>query len=148
MLKHYRMQLDTLYTFFRSCPDPNAREHDDGWCTKQILGHLLDSVSNNHQRLLRFRPGQTLQFPAYDQVSFVTRAHYSSFDYMDLLTLWYLHNQLLLHIIEHIPVDDMGSLIEVGDQPAITIKQLIADYYAHMEIHHRQAIRICEKNRV
>lgn len=142
MLNDYQAQLERLYQCFLTCPDPQVREKNDGWCVKEILGHLFDSVSNNHQRLLRYLPGATLQFPGYDQATFVARAHYDSFEYQKLLSLWYLHNQLLLHIFAHIPVEEQGALIQIGDRPAITITQLMADYFAHMEKHYQQVMRI------
>ncbi len=63
MLNEYYAQIERMYQSFLTCPDPQAHEREDGWSVKEILGHLLDSVSNNHQRLLRYRPGATLQFP-------------------------------------------------------------------------------------
>jgi hypothetical protein len=38
-----------------------------GWSSKQILGHLIDSASNNHQRFVRASLQESLDFPAYDQ---------------------------------------------------------------------------------
>ena len=142
MLDDYRAQLECMHQCFLTCPDPHAREEGRGWSVKEILGHLLDSVSNNHQRLLRYVPGSTLQFPGYDQRQFVARAHYDAFDYQQLLTLWYLHNLLLLHIFAHIPVEDTVSCIQVEDRQAITLSQLIADYFTHMEKHEQQLKRI------
>jgi hypothetical protein len=38
-----------------------------GWSRKQVLGHLIDSASNNHQRFVRAALQPSLDFPAYDQ---------------------------------------------------------------------------------
>ncbi len=81
-------------------------------------------------------------------MSFVARAHYDSFEYQKLISLWYLHNQLLLHIFAHIPVEEQGGHIQIGDRPTITITQLIADYFIHLEKHYRQVIRILAKVQV
>lgn len=39
----------------------------NGWSRKEILGHLIDSASNNHQRFVRAALQPSLEFPAYDQ---------------------------------------------------------------------------------
>jgi hypothetical protein len=38
-----------------------------GWSRKQVLGHLIDSASNNHQRFVRAMLADSLDFPGYDQ---------------------------------------------------------------------------------
>src|SRR5690348_12081771 len=38
-----------------------------GWSRKQIIGHLIDSASNNHQRFVRAALQPSLDFPGYDQ---------------------------------------------------------------------------------
>ena len=46
-------------------PDP------DRWSKKEILGHLIDSASNNHQRFVRAQFTARLEFPEYEQKSWV-----------------------------------------------------------------------------
>lgn len=38
-----------------------------GWSRKQLVGHLIDSASNNHQRFVRAALEGSLEFPGYDQ---------------------------------------------------------------------------------
>ena len=38
-----------------------------GWSRRQVMGHLIDSASNNHQRFVRAAQQATLEFPGYDQ---------------------------------------------------------------------------------
>lgn len=135
--------IERLYQLFSTCPDPHKRERADGWSTKQIVGHLVDSVSNNHQRILRYVPQGNLTFPAYDQNAFVHQAQYDTFDFQRLVTLWYQYNQLFLHIIEHIPQEDwQSSTVTIGDHPSLSLEQLVSDYFVHIEKHERQVIRI------
>jgi hypothetical protein len=72
----------------------------------------------------------------------VQRAGYQTFDYDRLLALWYTYNQLLLHLIAGIPTADLDAAIAIGDKPPVMLRQLIQDYFAHMENHERQARRI------
>ena len=138
----YTKTLERVYQLFRTCPDPAAREKGEGWSVKEILGHLVDSVSNNHQRLVRYLPQEHLNYPAYDQEQCVKRADYQSFDYNLLLELWYSYNRLLLHLIAGIPAADLDSTVSIADKPPVTLRQMIPDYFAHMENHEQQARRI------
>jgi len=135
-------RLERTCQLFKNCPDPNQKEQPDGWTVKEVLGHLVDSASNNHQRLLRYVAGGELRFPAYDQQEFVQRAGYRDFEFADLLTLWYYHNKLLVHIYENIPDGDLESVIKIGDKPAVSIRQLMKDYIGHIELHEKQVEQI------
>jgi hypothetical protein len=135
----YQKTIERVYQLFRTCPDPAAGEKGGGWSVKEILGHLVDSASNNHQRLVRYLPKGNLNYPAYDQEQCVQRADYQAFDFERLLALWYNYNQLLLHLIAGIPEADLASTIAIGEKPPVTLRQLIPDYFTHMENHERQA---------
>ena len=44
-----------------------AKPNANVWSVKEILGHLIDSASNNHQRFVRAQQDEGLVFPAYAQ---------------------------------------------------------------------------------
>jgi hypothetical protein len=142
MNPEYEKTVERVYQMFRTCPDPNRKESVEGWSVKEILGHLVDSVSNNYQRLVRYIPNGNLDFPPYDQEQNVKRANYRAFDFDQLLALWYNYNKLLLHMLAAIPEGDMGSTTTVGDKLPVALRQSIPDYFAHMENHERQARKI------
>ena len=142
----YPATVERVHQLFRTCPDPAAR-NGDGWSIKEILGHLVDSVSNNYQRIVRYIPQGNLDFPPYDQELSVKRANYPAFDFDQLLTLWYDYNRLLLHMLAGIPAGDLDSTTTVGEKPPVTLRQSISDYFAHLENHERQAQRIAAARR-
>jgi hypothetical protein len=41
-----------------------AKQKPDAWSIKEIVGHLIDSAANNHQRLVRAQQGSELVFLA------------------------------------------------------------------------------------
>ena len=41
------------------------------WSPKQVIGHLIDSASNNHRRFVRANFVDDLIFPGYDQETWV-----------------------------------------------------------------------------
>ena len=142
MNQDYTKIIERVYHLLETCPDPDKKEDTAGWSVKEVLGHLVDSVSNNHQRLARYEANGHLHFPGYEQILFVQRAHYHSFDFKALMALWLNYNKLLLHLIDHIPPAELSSTITIGEPPAITLEQLVKDYFAHLEGHEQQIKRI------
>ena len=37
------------------------------WSKKEILGHLIDSAANNHQRFIRLQLAREIGLPGYEQ---------------------------------------------------------------------------------
>ena len=52
----------------------------DKWSAKQIIGHLVDSAANNHQRFVRAQFSDDLVFPGYDQEEWVRVQRYERSD--------------------------------------------------------------------
>ncbi len=76
---------------------------DDGsWSLIEILGHLIDSVSNNHQRIVRLEEGDLDNFPGYNIAHWVKAQDYRSIDPKAVTTLWYSCNRLLLHLVKNV----------------------------------------------
>ena len=40
---------------------------DGKWCAKEVLGHLIDSAANNHQRFVQSRLDASYEGPSYTQ---------------------------------------------------------------------------------
>jgi hypothetical protein len=135
--------IQSIYNLLDGYPNPDKRDTiEEGWSIREIIGHLLDSASNNHQRLSRYQAGGNLAFPGYDQIQSVQRAHYNSFDFQTLLLLWFNYNKLFLHMVNHIPSQELTSTLTIGDRPTLTLAALVEDYFAHMEVHQQQIKRI------
>ena len=77
---------------------------------KQILGHLIDSASNNHQRMVRLQYSKDLLFfPDYTQDNnlWIALQDYQNEDWANLIQLWKCYN---LHIIQIINSVDKNRL--------------------------------------
>ena len=72
------------------------------WCLKEILGHLIDSACNNHQRFIRLQSGNLIGFPVYDQNQWVDAAGYRNMKWNDIKALWISYNTILAEIIYNI----------------------------------------------
>jgi hypothetical protein len=110
------------------------------WSRKQVLGHLIDSASNNHQRFVRVQLYEGLTLPGYAQDDWVAVQHYQSQPWSQLIELWLAYNRHLLHLMRRVPQQKLGHTFEVGDSGPITLGFLMADYVRHLEHHLAQIV--------
>jgi hypothetical protein len=106
-----------------------------GWSRKQVLGHLIDSASNNHQRFVRAALQGSLEFPRYDQNGFVRVQAVQTAPWLLLVTLWTDYNLYLAHIIANLPAAQLEAVCRIGENEAVTLKFLAEDYLTHL-LHH------------
>ncbi|MBS1807876.1 MAG: DinB family protein [Acidobacteria bacterium] len=110
------------------------------WSKKQIIGHLIDSASNNHQRFVRVQDTDGLQMPRYAQEQWVTSQNYQAESWFDLLAFWKSYNQHLLHVIANIPTEKLANTVQIGDGEPVTLGFVIEDYVKHLQQHLKQIL--------
>ena len=110
-------------------PDP-AR-----WSKKEILGHLIDSASNNHQRMIRAQLAPVLEFPGYEQEAWVKSNAYATQSWPDLVNLWLLFNRHLLHVVKAMPESVLANQLVIGGRAAEPLSALVIDYLRHVDNH-------------
>ena len=121
----------------RSIAEPEAaRPRAPGkWSPKQVIGHLIDSASNNHQRFIRAQQGTELVFPPYAQDHWVNCQHYAERQWDDVVSLWHAYNRHLAHVIRHIPEDKRNVACVIEPTEPVTLGFLANDYVAHLRHH-------------
>ena len=106
-----------------------------GWSRKQVLGHLIDSASNNQQRFVRAALQTALDFPGYDQDGCVRVQAVEEADWTLLVSLWAGYNRYLAYVIAHLPVSKLETLCRIGSDEPVTLRFLAEDYLRHL-LHH------------
>jgi hypothetical protein len=112
-----------------SKPDPRE------WSKKEILGHLIDSAVNNHQRFVRAVYGVAADFPPYDQEAWVRIQRHNERPWPALVALWSAYNHHLSHVIECIPEDAESSLCNIGSKELVPLRFVAEDYLRHLHHH-------------
>jgi hypothetical protein len=109
-----------------------------GWSRRQVLGHLIDSASNNHQRFVRAALQPSLEFPAYDQDGNVRIQAPQEADWALLISLWAAYNRYLAHVIARLPAAKLETAVRIGSGEPVTLGFIATDYLTHMVHHLRQ----------
>jgi hypothetical protein len=112
-----------------------------GWSRKDLIAHLIDSASNNHQRFVRAAQQDSLDFPGYDQAANVIVQVPQEAPWPVLTALWANYNRYLAHIVAHLPMNKLETPCRIGDNAPVTLAFLVDDYIVHLE-HHLQQIGI------
>ena len=109
-----------------------------GWSCKELIAHLIDSASNNHQRFIRAAQQDSLDFPAYDQAANVIVQVPQQAPWSVLTALWANYNRYLAHIIARLPAQKLDTVCRIGRNDPVTLAFLVDDYIVHLEHHLKQ----------
>ena len=107
------------------------------WSKQEILGHLIDSATNNHQRFIRMQYGD-FKTISYDQNEWNKLQGYNDIDKDFIINFWTLYNKHIVHILEKIPQKDLSNA--VPDQNCESLEWYIDHYVEHQEHHLHQII--------
>src|SRR5689334_11431944 len=142
-----------------SARDHGRRPAPGKWSPREVIGHLIDSASNNHQRFVRAQfqndlvfPGyeqdaqNDLVFPGYEQDAWVAFQTYRDARWAELVTLWKLFNIHIARIMENTPdsvrnsprtkhnLDELAWHPVPKNEPA-TLDYFMNDYVGHLKHH-------------
>jgi len=109
------------------------------WSKKEVIGHLIDSAANNHQRFVRLQQNDELPMPQYDQDDWVKIQRYNERPWKELVTLWQAYNAHLLHVMQHVRSNTLENTAIFPETGTLTLKFIMLDYVVHLEHHLRQA---------
>lgn len=127
-----------------------ARKSAPGrWSLKEMMGHLIDSAGNNHQRFVRAQLQESLVFQGYEQDDWVRVQRYQDRPWRELVELWRALNVHLAEVIRATPERERTrprrehnlDAIAWGEPPEgpATLDWFQRDYVGHLRHHLAQA---------
>ena len=147
-LKDFRDTIVSAKARLSEIPETQSRQKSspDDWSPAEVLGHLIDSAANNHQRFVRAQFTDDLVFPGYEQNQWVGSQKYNDEPWSDVIQLWSAYNLHLLHVASVIPEDvltkarsphtlDQIAFNPVDKNDGATLEYLIRDYVDHLRHH-------------
>lgn len=117
----------------------SAKPAPDKWSRKEILGHLIDSAANNHQRFVRGQ-FETMPHIVYDPDAWTAHSYYARLDSVRLVAFWEAYNRHLAELVQQIPEPLLARTVDTGDAAPKTLDFLIDDYVVHLEHHLREIV--------
>lgn len=148
LLRSFRETVVSATAQLRDIPEENSRRRrsPDAWAPIEILGHLIDSAANNHQRFVRAQFTDDLVFPGYDQDQWVSAQKYREEPWSDVIQLWSAYNLHLVHVASGIQEDvltksrslhtlnQIAFVLPEKNEPT-TLEYLVRDYLVHLRHH-------------
>lgn len=107
---------------------------------KQILGHMVDSASNNTHRIIHLQYGKNpLDFPDYanfgNNDKWIAIQNYQSENWENLVQLWKYSNFHIIHVFENVNPEKLDNEWITALQKKVTLKEMIESYLVHFKLH-------------
>ena len=107
---------------------------------KQIIGHLVDSASNNTHRIIHLQYQPTpLVFPDYANLGvndkWIELQDYYNYNWDDLVQLMKYTNIHVANVIKHIDTTKLQNVWISALKEPFTLEEMIVDYPVHFKIH-------------
>jgi len=118
----------------------SQRRNNQNRTIKQILGHLIDSTSNNTHRIvhLQYQPSP-FSFPNYatfgNNDRWIAIQNYQNEDWQTMIQLWKYSLLHFCHVIKYINGDKLENEWIAGPEKNITLKIMIVDFPRHLKLH-------------
>jgi hypothetical protein len=150
MIKELKKVVDRLQEHINIVPSKFLKYSEDElrrkpapnkWSKKELLGHLIDSATNNHLRFIKiqFMP-EPFFVEGYHQDDWVRIQKYNEIDTQHLVDFWKIYNEHILFIMQNTPEEKLNLKI-TAEQPfeeADTLFFLMKDYVDHIDHHLKQ----------
>ncbi len=151
-LRDFRDTVVSATARLKDIPEEQSRRQPapNDWAPIEILGHLIDSAANNHQRFVRAQFTDDLVFPGYDQDEWIGAQKYREESWSNVIQLWSSYNLHLVHVASFISeelltksrsshtLDQIAFKLELADSEPATLEKLIRDYLVHLKHHLNQ----------
>lgn len=116
---------------------------------KMLVGHLVDSASNNHQRMVRLqyapRVGHSipngdigmLVFPDYTQDNnlWINLQDYQHEDWQTLVSIWKYANLHIIQVIKSVDASKLDNYWLDYEGNKVTLRGMIEGYVEHLKLH-------------
>jgi hypothetical protein len=132
--------LETVHTAkprLLSISDARASEKPYGekWSLKEILGHLVDSAANNHQRIVRMQETSDIGVFRYAQQHWVESQKYNSRPWEAIVELWFQYNLHLAHVMGEVNPKTLEHVCDMGYARPVALAFVVEEYMRHLDHH-------------
>ncbi len=140
LARRFRAELEEIRVALWAIPAELAGQpwRQGGWTRREVVGHMLDSASNNRHRFVGAAIDGHYKGPQYDQKPWVNAHGYAEQEWPTLVRWWEAEHEILAAVVDRIPESRFESECIVGDGAPVTLRFLIEDYLKHQLGHVKQ----------
>lgn len=107
---------------------------------KQILGHMIDSASNNIHRIVHLQYRESpLEFPNYasegNNDRWIAIQNYQDENWQLLVQLWKYLTLHVIHVIRNIRPDKLNNEWIAAPGTNVSLEAMVLDYLRHFKLH-------------
>lgn len=116
------------------------RKNSQNRTIKQIVGHLVDSASNNTHRVVHLQYRKSpLEFPNYatfgNNDRWIVIQNYQDENWENLVQLWKFSILHFAYIIQQINPEKLGNEWISGENTRVTLKEMVEYFMPHFKLH-------------
>ncbi|MFA9393068.1 MAG: hypothetical protein ACERKD_24890 [Prolixibacteraceae bacterium] len=106
----------------------------------QILGHMVDSASNNTHRMIHLQYQESpFAFPNYashgNNDRWIAIQNYKQEEWINLVQLWKYVHLHFIHVSNQVDNSKLDQQWIAGDDELISLKQMGLDFLRHFKLH-------------
>jgi len=116
------------------------RKNSQNRSIRQIIGHMIDSASNNTHRIVQLQYRESpLQFHNYategNNDRWINIQNYQNEDWLTLVNLWKYSHLHICHVVEQIDMEIISSRWEAESGTFVTLEEMVNDFPRHFKLH-------------
>ena len=116
------------------------RRNSQNRTIKQIVGHMVDSASNNTHRVVHLQyQASPLTFPDYANLGnndrWIAIQNYQDEEWNDLVQLWKYSNIHFAHVIRNIDIKKLDNIWISALNKEISLEAMVVDFPRHFKLH-------------
>lgn len=116
------------------------RKNSQNRSIKQIVGHMIDSASNNTHRMVHLQYQKSpFDFPNYatngNNDRWIAIQNYQNEDWHTLIQLWKYANLHICHVIANLSEEKLTNKWLAGEGQFISLNNMVISYLPHLQLH-------------
>lgn len=116
------------------------RRNSQNRTIKQIVGHMVDSASNNTHRIIHLQyQASPLIFPDYANLGnndrWIAIQNYQQEKWEDLIQLWKYSNLHIVHVMNNVDIEKLDNIWLNALNDTISLEVMMNDYLRHFKLH-------------
>ena len=118
----------------------STRRNSQNRTIKQILGHMVDSASNNTHRIVHLQYQKSpLIFPDYANLGnndrWIAIQNYQNENWNDLIQFWKYSNLHIVHVMNHVSSEKLNHEWISALNEKVTLESMMMDFLRHFKLH-------------